>query len=168
MQSDRPVSPTTLSVRTDIPACCGGLLDAVLLLNRLALGLYFLLAGVGKLRMGVGQFYEKGFLKLKPAWLPDAVASPYGHALPFLECALGGLLVLGLLGRWAAGLMALLLLSFTVALWQAGMFFGGPGPFHDNVPFLTLAMLLAVTGPGRFSVDGLLKREPPMHTDERR
>ena len=32
------------------------LLDLVLLLNRCSLGLYFLLAGIGKIRSGVGIF----------------------------------------------------------------------------------------------------------------
>jgi putative oxidoreductase len=136
-------------------------LDIALLVNRLSLGLYFLLAGVGKLRTGVGEFYTKAFSGLRPAWLPEAVASPFGHALPFIEVAVGALLVAGLLARLTAGVMALLLLSFSIALWQAGLFVGGAGPFHTNIVFFTLAILLAVTGPGRASLEGVCCRRPP-------
>ncbi len=132
------------------------LLDTALLANRVSLGLFFLLAGVGKLRMGVDEFYQNFFLKLKPPWLPDLVAWPYGHALPFVESAVGILLLIGLFGRMIAALMAALLISFSIALFGAGMFFSGSGPFHTNAVFITLAMLLVVTGPGRFSVDRII------------
>lgn len=136
-----------------------GPVAVALLLNRLSLGVFFLLAGIGKLRMGPAVFYREAFVKLRPSWLPESLASPYGHALPFLEFAVGALLVLGLLTRLTAGVVALMLASFTIALWVAGMFFApGGAPFHTNVVFLTLAILLATTGPGRYSLDYLLRR----------
>ncbi len=141
-------------MQTTRKAGCGCALDTALLLNRLALGAFFLLAGLGKLRMGVGKFYSEGFTGLRPAWLPEAFAWPFGHALPFIEFAVGGLLVIGLLGRLTAATIALLLLSFCIALHQAGMLFQGPGPFNVDIILLTLSVLLAATGPGRFSVDG--------------
>lgn len=135
-----------------------GPVAVALLLNRLALGMFFLLAGLAKIRMGSGVFYREGFTALKPAWFPEVFARPYGHALPFLELMVGTLLVIGLLSRLTAGVIAIMLASFTVALWAAGMFFQGGGPFHTNVVFLTLAILLAATGPGRYSLDYLLRR----------
>ncbi len=135
--------------------------DLALLANRLSLGLFFLLAGWQKVTNGVGAFYEKVFLPLKPAWLPDWFAVPYGHAVPFAEVGVGVLLILGLLGRWAAGIAALMLLSFTVALAVAGHFFANAGPFHTNVVFITLAVLLAVLGPGDLSVDRLWRKRVP-------
>lgn len=142
--------------RTGLAGCC--LFDIALLTNRLSLGMFFLLAGVAKFRMGVGEFYDKFFLPLKPPWLPDFIAWPFGHALPAAEVILGGLLVVGLLSRLVASLTAALLIAITIALWQKGMFFNGAGPFHTNVVFLTLAFLLAVSGAGRYSLDRLLRR----------
>lgn len=130
------------------------LLNLVLLLNRCSLGLYFFLAGMAKLGRGVGKFYKEGFAPMKPIWLPDWFALPYGHALPFVEVLLGAALVLGLYGRAAAALASLALASFTIAIYEAGLFIPERGgPFHYNVIFLTLAMLLAVLGPGSLSVD---------------
>jgi len=130
------------------------LLNLVLFLNRCCLGLYFLLAGIAKLRLGVGAFYKGSFSSLRPVWLPDWFALPYGHALPFVEVLVGAALVLGLYGRAAAALAALALASFTIALYENGAFIPkSGGPFHYNVIFLTLALLLAVMGPGSLSVD---------------
>ena len=129
------------------------LTDLALLINRLSLGIFFVLAGAHKIMGGVGLFYEKGFLGLKPAWLPSWIGWPYGHALPFIELTVGALLFVGFMSRTAAGLIAILLFSFTIALASKGAFFAGGLPFHPNVVFMTLAMLLAVLGPGSLSVD---------------
>ncbi|HOW71300.1 MAG TPA: DoxX family membrane protein [Phycisphaerae bacterium] len=136
------------------------LMDLVLLLNRLALGLYFVLAGVHKISAegGVAQFYRTVFLSMKPAWLPVWFAAPYGYALPFLEVIVGGLLGLGALGRWPAGAMSLMLASFTIALYENGKFFSDQGPFHANVILLTSALLLTMTGHGAISVDAFRKK----------
>jgi uncharacterized membrane protein YphA (DoxX/SURF4 family) len=134
------------------------------LLNRIALGLYLVLAGAGKVQTGVGNFYKNSFQALKPEWLSDWFAQPYGYALPFLEILVGGLLILGILGRFAAFAAFLMITSFTIALSQAGetfwdsKFFSTPGPFHPNVIFITLALLLLVLGPGRFQLGGLIRR----------
>ncbi len=135
-----------------------GPVGVALLLNRLSLGAMFLLAGIGKLKMGPAAFYRDVFLSIRPSWLPEVLAWPYGHALPFLEVLVGALLVVGLFARVTAGGMALMLASFTIALWAAGMFFQGGAPFHTNVILLTLAILLAVMGPGRYSLDHLIRR----------
>jgi uncharacterized membrane protein YphA (DoxX/SURF4 family) len=129
-------------------------LNVVLLLNRLSLGLYFLLAGVYKIHGGVERFYQGSFLRLRPSWLPEWFARPYGQALPFIEVLLGASLILGVFGRVAGALTALILASFLIALMQAGQFIPERGgPFHDDVIFFTLALLLAVLGPGSYSVD---------------
>ncbi|NLX23140.1 MAG: DoxX family protein [Phycisphaerae bacterium] len=133
-------------------------MNLAILANRLSLGLYFFLAGLGKIRGGVGQFYQGAFAGLRPAWLPDWFAGPYGYALPFLEAAVGVLLIAGFRARPAAGLTLLMLTSFTIALTGAGRFFGSSGPFHANVIFITLAFLLTVTGPGSLSLDAIRSR----------
>ena len=135
------------------------LLDFVLLLNRLSLGLFFLLAGANKILAGVATFYRGTFTPMRPPWLPEGFAYSYGHALPFVEVALGAALVVGFFGRVTAFLTALALVSYIVAIIQAGKFVSGaPGPFHPDVVFLTLALLLTILGSGSFSVDAWLGR----------
>jgi uncharacterized membrane protein YphA (DoxX/SURF4 family) len=146
-------------------ACCKVFLEVVILLTRIAFGLFLLLAGYGKIHGGVGNFYWGtgdfakfgGFLKLKPHWLPEFFASPYGHAVPFLEFGVGAALILGLLGRLSAFGAALMIGSFTIALYGAGALNMGPLPsVHPNFVYITLALLLAATGPGRISLDKLI------------
>lgn len=126
--------------------------QCVIALNRVLLGLYLLLAGYSKISGGIGQFYQTAFLGLKPAWLPEWFASPYGHAVPVLELLVGLMLVVGFRGRIAAWLAALMIGSFTIALASAGKL-SGPGPFHTNFLIITLALWLAVSGPGPLSID---------------
>ena len=132
------------------------------LLARGSLGLYFLLAGVGKVRgelsNGLGSFYEGPFSSMQPSWLPDLLAAPYGYALPWAEVVIGAMLTLGLATRLSATLVALMLLSFTVALMLArGVSGGSPGPFHPNVILLALSLLLVVVGGGALSVDAMFR-----------
>jgi uncharacterized membrane protein YphA (DoxX/SURF4 family) len=135
----------------------GWVIDFVLFLNRVAMGLYLLLAGVAKVRGGVANFVEKAFAPMRPAWLPEAIATPYGYAIPYLEVILGATLLLGLLGRLSAFLTFLMITSFTIALVVKNQsFVHGPGPFSANFIMIALALLLAVAGPGRFSLDRAL------------
>lgn len=130
-----------------------------LLLNRLSLGGYFLAAGIGKITSegGIKGFVEGMFSKLTPDWLPQALATPYGYSLPVAEVVLGGLLMIGLLTRISALLIALMILSFTIALVIANdsLSGGGPNVFHSNVILVTLGLLLFRIGPGRISIDAL-------------
>jgi uncharacterized membrane protein YphA (DoxX/SURF4 family) len=144
------------------------LLGLALLVNRLLLGVLFIYASIGKFRMGVGDFYEKGFKPLAPSWLPAFLASPYGHAVPFLEMIVGVLLVLGLLERLTAAVAFLMIASFTIALCaKLGLSGGQPGLFHSNFFLMGLTFLLAAAGPGCCSVDKCLRgrcccrKQPP-------
>ena len=136
-----------------------------LLLTRLTVGSYFAAAGVrklsGELNEGLGTFYSTSFKGLQPGWLPDALAAPYGYALPWMEVILGVMLVLGLFGRLAAALIGLMIVSFTIALamkmgWRAQ----GPDtphPFNANYIQIAVCFLLACTGPGSLSLDRVLR-----------
>lgn len=145
------------------------LFDASLLFCRVTLGLYFSFAGYWKVRgefaNGFGSFYRGPFTGMKPGWLPDLLAAPYGYALPWIEMLLGLTLTIGLLGTLSAALVALVLLSIMIAQFGVGglVAFQGetykqPGPYHATVIFLSLAVLQTIAGPGRFSVDALLPR----------
>lgn len=131
------------------------LAGAAVLLCRVLLGLYMLLAGWGKVRGGVGAFVDGSFSKMTPPWLPRFVALPFGYALPWIELIGGALLIVGLFGRVTAAVLGLLLLSITIAVAQSDGITSGPGPFHHAPIFMGLAFLLAALGPGQFSVDDL-------------
>ncbi len=146
---------------------CGVMTDFVLLLNRVALGGFFLAAGWGKVlgEGGVEKFnanymgmVEKmNKLAVLPAWMLgedwSGFHNAYSQIVPYAEIILGALLIIGLLGRLCSFLIAGMLASFTVALYGAGAFYSGSGPFHTNVILALLALLLVFTGAGLFSVD---------------
>ncbi len=133
--------------------------NAILFFNRIALGLYLGFAGIEKLKGGIGDFYTESFLALKPDWLIEPIARPYGYAIPFLEMILGLFLIIGLFGRLTAALAAFMIMTFTVALInqfgiaaQAG---DGGGPFSANYLIIGQALMLASLGAGRLGVDGI-------------
>ena len=132
------------------------MVDISLLAGRLTLGLNLLLAGWGKIAGGIGKFVDKGFMPLRPDWLPEAVARPYGYAIPVLELATGLLVVLGLFTRWAGGIMALMLLSIFVALvTEHGLNGGEKAPIHFSIILASMAFIIAIVGPGRLALDPL-------------
>lgn len=128
-------------------------LNLAILLNRVLLGSYMAWVGFGKVRGGVGKFVHGRYAETTPDWLPSAIATPYGYALPWLELIPGVLLILGLFHRAAALVTAGVLLSIAVAM-NFGFGGGGP-PLHHSVIMCGLALLLAVTGPGRLSIENL-------------
>jgi len=72
------------------------------------LGMILVSAGVGKLMAGAAGFVSLGSL----AFLPQSFVGLVGFWLPYVEIAVGSLLVLGIAVRFAASLSVLLLLSF--------------------------------------------------------
>lgn len=130
----------------------GLLLNVSLLLCRLSLGGMFLLAGLRKMLPAEGKSVGEmltGFAKFSAskAPLPENLGLAYGYALPWAELFFGALLVLGLFSRFSALMIALMLLSFMIALgidwWPAK-----GGAFDKNVILFSLALLLVATGPG--------------------
>ncbi len=134
-------------------------IDISLLLSRLVLGLYVLLAGWSKMAGGMGKFVDGSFKSMTPQWLPEAVARPYGYLIPIGELLLGLMLILGLFSRIAAGLMTLLLLSIVIAMMNkngvTGLADAGGPPFHHAFVMLPMAFMLAIIGSGRLALDPL-------------
>jgi uncharacterized membrane protein YphA (DoxX/SURF4 family) len=111
--------------------------------------------------------------------LPNGVASAVASAVPFVELALGLLLLLGLGTRLVAVLSAVVLLAFIAAIAQAwarglaidcGCFGGGgsvapgqteyPQEILRDIGFLVLAGWLIVRSSSLFSFDGWLTGRP--------
>ena len=136
--------------------------DTGLFVLRATLGLYLLLAGIGKVKgelNSLGSFYRgDGFQFLQPDWLPDALAAPYGYALPWAEVIVAVLLIVGLFGRYAAIAGLLMLISFTIAKavtfdnWQAKSP-SEAGPVSSNYVQIGAYLALVITGCGRFALD---------------
>ena len=78
---------------------------------RLGVGIVFLISGAGKLpeRALFIEKVEEFHL------LPDVLARFYGNVLPWVEIAIGALLIIGLLSRFTAVVAMLSSLSFIVA-----------------------------------------------------
>jgi putative oxidoreductase len=128
-----------------------------LLLGRLPMGAFFLMAGITKLRMGVPEFVTKYCPNIPPQ-VPQAWGEAYMHAIPYMEVVVGAMLILGLFGRLAGLVGALLVITFTVGLTgiqQSGV------PFHPNLIYIGLLLMILLTGAGRISLDGLMFRRRP-------
>lgn len=173
-----------------------------LLVLRVAIGMYFVVAGVNKItfvpppaadataasqpttqpttaedeavKTGVGAWAE-GAQATWPVFMPDSLDSlkmPFLYVLPFAEVLFGATVVLGLFTRLSGFILTLMMVSFIIAvtgsidglgdpeagfaLYQMGE--DGPGVFHPNVAFLTIALTITLLGGGLFSVDHALRK----------
>ena len=142
---------------------------------RLGLAAVFLTAGALK----VGDLAASGRAVSAYRLMPFEVAKTVGAIQPFLEIALGLLLLAGVAIRLSAGVSAVLLLIFIggiVSAWARGLqidcgcFTKGGALGAGQVPtygpeilrdigFLVLAAVLLWRPASRFSVDGVLLRE---------
>ena len=112
--------------------------------------------------------------------LPGGLATTVGHLLPPLEIAVGVLLVLGLLTRFAGALSAVLFVAFIIGIasvWARGIdidcgCFGGGGADPDaasnypweiarDVALLAASLFVAWLPSTRLALDNLLFRRTP-------
>jgi uncharacterized membrane protein YphA (DoxX/SURF4 family) len=149
---------------------------------RLGLAAVWLYAGATK----VGDLAASGRAVNAYRLLPYDVATVIGAALPFVELALGALLVVGLATRLVAGVSAALLVVFIAGIssaWARGLAidcgcFGGGGQLAAgqtpsylpeilrDLGFLALAGFLLVWPRTAASVDGWLAGPPGKDEDE--
>ena len=129
-----------------------------ILIARLALGAQLILIGYAHFSSGRRAAATAGAL---PRWLPGEAANGYTHCLPYLEMAAGGMLVLGLTTRFG-GLLAAVVTSVVMA--ARGVHFH-PHPEEDLPIYLAVSLLLLCLGGGRFTLDRLIFRSKPVHTD---
>jgi uncharacterized membrane protein YphA (DoxX/SURF4 family) len=133
--------------------------EAARSVTRVMLGWFLLHQGWGKVVQewtgGLGSFYQGNqFQNNSPDWLPALVAAPYAYVLPWVELVFGALLLLGLWNRISAGVAFLVFLSILVAWLDAGNLL----PRHMLMIYTPLAAWYYFTGPGRYSLDGVLAR----------
>ena len=122
-----------------------------LLLARIPLGLYFALAGYAHFTT---QNFATQYVAALPTWMPSEAGKGYSSMLPFLEMAVGGLLILGLTTR-VGGLLAAVITGLLVA---AAGFSLDPNAANKLLPLIVLGLsiLLLCTGGGKFTLDNFL------------
>jgi uncharacterized membrane protein YphA (DoxX/SURF4 family) len=130
--------------------------DLGLLLARLPMGAFFLIAGVEKVHGGVEKFVQS-FITDVPHAIPRAWGEGYLRAFPWLEIAVGILLILGLFTRLGGFIGALMVISITIGF--TGVITKGL-PFHPNMIYLGLLLALLLVGPGRMSLDAMMFKRP--------
>ncbi|WP_179803419.1 MauE/DoxX family redox-associated membrane protein [Micromonospora purpureochromogenes] len=149
---------------------------------RLGLATVWLVAGAAK----VGDLAASGRAVNAYQLLPYDVATVVGAALPFVELALGAILLVGLATRLAAGVSAALLVVFVAGIasaWSRGLAidcgcFGSGGQLAAgqapsylpeilrDLGFLALAGFLLIWPRTPVSVDGWLTGEPAVEDDD--
>ena len=136
------------------PLASPGSTSLGLLLARVPLGAFFILAGFAKFtaKGGVSAFVAQ-FAKSVPPWAPQSAGRFYLQVLPYAEILVGASLVLGVAGRIGGLAAALMLASFVVAVTGVR----SPNlPFQPNVIFIGIALLIALAGPGSISMDRVM------------
>ena len=120
---------------------------------RLALGSYFVMAGLGKLEV------LSAFIEQVRAFniLPSNVSSLYATLLPYIEVAIGGLMIMGLWTTLTGMLSGLLILSFVFAF---GFFPGQHDIFNKDLILCAAACSLLFSGPGVYALDNVRRVAP--------
>jgi len=113
---------------------------------RVALGAYFVLAGLLKLNDPSGFVAEVH----KMAVIPPHFGTVYGILLPYVEVVAGGLLVVGLWTTLASLCTTLMLVSFVVAF---GVRPAETQLFNKDIILLAASLSLLYTGSGAWGFD---------------
>ena len=120
-----------------------------LLLARIPLGLYFALLGYEHFKV---QNFATQYVAALPSWMPSEAGKGYSTVLPFLEMAVGGLLVLGLTTR-VGGLLGACIVGMLIA---ASGFKLYPDAGHQTLIVFGFSILLLCLGGGKFTLDNFL------------
>ena len=115
---------------------------------RLAAGVFFMVHSQAKFGSGFGRF-------LSDLGLPPDLALPVG----LLELVGGALLIVGVLSRISAAIIAVDMLGAMILVKKMKSFSGTQGVELELLAFVVL-LTIAVLGPGRISLYNLIKSIP--------
>ena len=153
-------SESSLPVLSHADGIAASTADAFLLIGRVLVGWLFLVSSAG---IGGKLWNHAGFLGyLKNLGAPAPEVSSWIGAL--VEFVIGAALILGVGTRYAALLCALFLICATALAhryWEypAAQVMAQYNNFLKNLAIFGGALLLFVSGPGRFSVDRALSKQ---------
>jgi len=153
-------SDSSLPVLSHADGIAASTADAFLLIGRVLVGWLFLVSSAG---IGGKLWNHAGFLGyLKNLGAPAPEVSSWIGAL--VEFVIGAALILGVGTRYAALLCALFLICATALAhryWEypAAQVMAQYNNFLKNLAIFGGALLLFVSGPGRFSVDRALSKQ---------
>jgi thiosulfate dehydrogenase [quinone] large subunit len=123
-------------------------------LLRATLGIVFLFAGIGKIMMGIGTFVSAMQADFAGK-LPSALVTLFGYALPFLEVAIGLMLVAGLFNYFGSVLAGLLMIALTFGV----LIKGDTQTVAHNLSYSVIIFLLIwFADYNGYSIDRLLRR----------
>lgn len=122
--------------------------DAVFMGMRSSIGVIFILHGVGKFNPGFANF-------LGHLGLPAEMQIPIALA----ETVPGILLILGVLNRFSAALLSIIMLGAIFHVKGAASITGDRGVELDLI-LLAAALVIMVAGPGRISLAHAIKKIP--------
>lgn len=126
----------------------GALQDIVILGLRVAVGVVFIVYGIGK-------FDPEVAFMMEHFGIPAAVQVPLGLG----ELVPGIMLLAGVLTRMSSGLLSIYMLGAIFLVKEAQSFTGESGTEFDIV-LLAAVMVIAMMGPGRMSVAHVAGRLP--------
>jgi len=129
-------------------------------LIRFGLGLLFFVAGLGKFLKGAAGVSAGIVTMFKETWLPFFMIEPYAYVLPYLELAIGVLLLLGLFRLLALTVGGLLMLSLAFGMLVAGQ---GDVAAHNLIDVMLFAAALFTSPWDRIKLDSLLFRGKVPH-----
>jgi len=137
-----------------------GLKGTALLVLRAVVGWLFILHALYKFHLGLTAFQN---FMLKPAHLP--LTGLLSWFVPTLELVAGVLLIIGLLTRVAAVLLAteMIFTGFVIKLSDFHTGVLGPkgsGGAELDILYLAALLLILMAGPGQAALDNLLRLEP--------
>jgi len=125
--------------------------DIAYALLRATIGIVFLTTGTKKWLHGVDAF-AGGLREMFAGKLPAVLVNPFAYAVPYVEIAVGVLLVLGALNVPALIVSALLMISLTFGMMVAGE----SATVAANLSYaIIIFILLWSSEHNRYSVDGL-------------
>jgi len=135
-----------------VPVTAPARSEAAYALLRVTLGLVFLFAGLGKFMAGIGSIAGQQAEQFAGK-LPSVLVVMFFYVLPFVEVAVGAMLVLGLFNAFALVTSGLLLAALTFGTVMKGDF---PTAAHNVFYALINSALLWLSDYNGYSLDRLL------------
>ena len=122
--------------------------DVVFMGLRSAIGVIFILHGIGKFNPGVVNF-------LSSLGIPPEMQIPIALA----EIIPGILLIVGVLSRLSAALLSIIMLG-AIFLVRSAQSITGDGGVELDLILLASVLVIMIVGPGRISISQIIKKIP--------